>query len=309
MRLREQFPTLLTLHTGHFQSIFDWAISWKRVFFVAESSKAYKPQSKVGIVAGWGLQTRQHCYTDAFGPSIHIPCAREAYFAKKIFKGCSKSPTPSKRNALCLSFEKNEKKIQKYDVIKILYKSKKNGKSSATKCFIERADHGWCGSCDKNAKEQTAGFCDHISGYGDSPENDRPARVKPGRGWGFCNVNCENKNHGKRADYLQETLQTVLDEKTCKIFDTDVLLYNPKSEICAGKKNKWPEVQVYEMKSPTKFEFVKNQTSRLGEKRKKAKKLPFYIGGSDSCNGDSGGPLFQIRSKFYLLEANVKNVM
>ena len=105
---------------------------------------------------------------------------------------------------------------------------------------IGRGD-SWCGVCDKSAPKWELGYCD-ISG----PPVDWSliSKVKHQSNWGFCDKKlCNIKDSS--SYFLKETQLTVLPSKECAFFNTSVLSYDPKGELCAGKIIDYPKVPIY----------------------------------------------------------------
>ena len=85
------------------------------------------------------------------------------------------------------------------------------------------------------------GFCP----YGRPPPPDRSliTRVKRAKHWGFCSDLCSIPSN--RANVLQETQLTVLNEQDCAGFNSSVLSYRQDGELCAGNKKPYPMMKVY----------------------------------------------------------------
>ena len=88
---------------------------------------------------------------------------------------------------------------------------------------------GWCGTCDRDAKENgkmdsdgflylticpEPGYCGSSAGR-ESDIMDEFARVNATHGWGLCTWDCGRGTHS--ADQLQIVDQTVLPPKDCQI--------------------------------------------------------------------------------------------
>jgi len=58
-----------------------------------------------------------------------------------------------------------------------------------------------------------------------------------------------------------------------------------------GKKNKFPQIYVYVEDSNEEYIYTSNATNLLGLYKTEFK-LDYFIGGSDVCTDDSGGPVF-----------------
>ena len=133
--------------------------------------------------------------------------------------------------------------------------------------------------------------------------------------WGFCSEICNKENDKFRASNLN-----ILQDEECTIFQggnkRKLLRFNNEFEICAGKKLPFPksmlsftrrskkrqiikkqkdEARMLQLHyRPTKYTYIRNKHKRkitMGTPRN----YPFdwILGGSDSCHGDLGGPLWR----------------
>ena len=101
--------------------------------------------------------------------------------------------------------------------------------------------NGWCGVCLKDAKtgnpESNCPYAAHAY-----PETI----VRPNKNWGFCSDLCNI--YDKFGSILQETKLDLISLKDCGILLHKGLGFNQKVEVCAGKKNKYPQMRVYALK-------------------------------------------------------------
>lgn len=174
------------------------------------------------------------------------------------------------------------------------------------------SQHGWCGTCktDDDADKGKEGYCDWTGGKnGTQSEIMRPTSKKD---WGWCSRTCNNFRGVART--LQETKLDLLTLNQCSDFDAE-MQFNRKNELCAGKKNYFPEVWKFKRNQSARkksyhFKKIGTSTNYLGQKKTK---YNFYVGGTDSCagnyhqciathnchiyhfilSGDSGGPYYQ----------------
>ena len=182
---------------------------------------------------------------------------------------CLKTRTPSAKDKTCRAFGKKNKSAYPKnpgDAVTLLEgKNKKN-------CYPFKVKHGWClveGGKDSNA-------------------------------WGGCEDFCKYKEGTKRhekvilAERLQETHLDILPMKHCKLLtDMGGYTWYGKYELCGGRKLKFRGQTTY-TKQGNNYKLKGNETNFLGLTGKKGKAYPYdyYLGGTDSCNGDSGGGLY-----------------
>lgn len=285
------------------------------------------PENKA-YVAGWGKtekdrakgSERGNCMTDDRGPSRNQKCRFPFKFMKEDdheLEECEKSAFPSDHNPKCQqfhNFHKNKFEWGETSHVKIKY----NRGNDQTLCFPPATGHGWCGVCLQSDSPGEEGYCNRFMVGNRATENrdddddideeemEKEATIaKLGKNWGYCAPECsqtaadveESKKH------LLETTQTIFNNDQCKTFfgvipTTEEL---KEHEVCAGLKLPFPKHKIYERKfvkpfnateNVYKFVFKKEEVDHL-DKPEEIVKLGFYIGYSDSCEGDSGGPLYQ----------------
>ena len=147
------------------------------------------------------------------------------------------------------------------------------------------SQHGWCGTCktDDDADKGKEGYCDWTGGRnGTQSEIMRPTSKKD---WGWCSRTCNNFRGVART--LQETKLDLLTLNQCSDFDAE-MQFNRKNELCAGKKNYFPEVWKFKRNQSARkksyhFKKIGTSTNYLGQKKTK---YNFYVGGTDSCAGN-----------------------
>jgi len=282
-------------------------------------------RGKMAYVAGWGRteKTQNNCYTDNRGPAKVKKC-RFPFFHEKDsgekYTECqmNKVSFPSNANGKCKQFRDTNPDFEweKHSFIRIKYN---NGKAT-THCYspVNLEKTGWCGVCKTGANEGEEGFCD-----GDMTRNDQENRdnddeitvVKEGSNWGYCSKECAAILSGNedQTSTLKETNLNIFTRAECARLqgvdkdDTNKLAnsHNVEIEFCAGFKQKFSKFPIYN-RSPgpikngnRKYLFTKigEQVDKSFVKKKAHKKLDFFISFSDSCFGDSGGPLYRFEDK------------
>ena len=180
-----------------------------------------------------------------------------------------KTRTPSAKDLTCRDFEK--KKKSRYpsspgEAVTIL-----DGDRKKT-CYPLKSKNGWC----------------LVEGGKDN--ND----------WGgcmdFCKYQYGTRQHEEAilAKRLQETRLDVLPIKHCKhLIKQGNYKFFTKWEICAGRKLKFRGQATY-TKQGNAYKPRGNETNYLGLTGTNGKAYPYdyYLGGTDSCSGDSGGGLY-----------------
>jgi len=222
--------------------------------------------------SGWGLQFKT-CSTDELGPSKVVKCKFPfKYKGKGGNRECIKRRTPSAKNKICKEFRKKKKDlypINPADSIRI------ETDNNSTTCYsIKGRESGWCLSVDG-------------AGAGDESK------------WGWCESWCKYKK-GTQAELdamlatrLQETKIELLPRQHCKKMVTKGgYHYMGKYQLCAGKKKKFPIVKKFK-KVGGDYQEIGTETNTMGLKETYG--YDYYIGGTDSCSGDSGGGLYTWR--------------
>jgi len=288
--------------------------------------KPTEPYGKGVYVAGWGLTEKDqvNCYTDNRGPErvrkCRFPFLHEMAGDDEEFDECQKQDKgfPSNGNKKCRQFNEANPDFdwKKNSFITIKYNRGKSSTNCYTPIGVEK--YGWCGTCVEGAKEGEEGHCPaemSVSNLHDRDEEERTVATE-GKNWGYCNKECANTHLGLAdRDHdrtLQETYLKILTKKECTILQgrdkhgsTGIAnTFNPETEYCAGLKQPFGTIQVFNRsyvkkvkgKRTYKFKKIGNKVDNKMVKRSH-RKLDFYISFSDSCNGDSGGPLFRFEGK------------
>jgi len=282
--------------------------------------KPSDPYDTKAYVAGWGNTAEDipNCMTDNRGPSRMKKC-RFPFVHKLIadeeFTECQKQPKtfPSlSMNKLCRQFKKANPDFDwtKVSFIRIKY----NKGRATTTCYTTHKlqDYGWCGTCIDGAAEGEEGYCQPKMTHSDARDRDEEERtvVTEGENWGYCDSACaSNLGYGDKTHEktLQETVVHIMTKKECVRLQgkeeggTGIRnFFNPKTEFCSGFKQPFEKFPIYN-RSPGKIVNGKRiyKFTKIGEEvnnaivKKSHRKLDFYVSFSDSCSGDSGGPLFR----------------
>jgi len=289
--------------------------------------KPTEPYGKDAYVAGWGRTEEDipNCMTDNRGPAkmkrCRFPFLHELDMDDE-FRECQKlkKSFPSTGNSKCQQFKKAKPdfKWEDHSFIRILYN---RGKKS-TDCYSDVGieEHGWCGVCKEGANEGEEGYCDKGMKASDAADRDEEERtiVKEGSKWGYCTKECERAMNGERSKEkpLQETYLEIFTKVECTRLQgedqsgtssTDIAnSFNPEIEYCAGFKQEFPKFQVFNRspgpkgkdgKRKYRFKKIDEKVYKRFITMKRHKQLDFYISFSDSCDGDSGGPLYRFEDK------------
>jgi len=221
--------------------------------------------------AGWG-RLFSSCTTNDDGPVKHLKCKSPFRYKEKLYTKCSMRSSPSRQIEECKEFRKIHKSLypaKPGDSIVIMSK-----KENITCHAYDKGKNGWCQAVD--TKDE------------DTHDN-----------WGWCEEWCKyeegTKEHANAvlASKLQETRLDVLSREDCKLLINEQKKYRVilKYEMCAGKKRKFKDLKMYE-KDGDKFKLKSTVKNYLGLDEHEPYKLDYFVSGTDSCSGDSGGPLY-----------------
>jgi len=229
--------------------------------------------------AGWG-KTKLFCLTDEHGPVKHNKCELEKIYdshykkTKYISKRCRQSPPPvSTYDELCIKLRNVSISDYPHHPSESLRIFDYDNTRKSQYCYSDkRGTMGWCKTSEKG---------------------------RGGKKWGWCDPKVCNDNHARyrRTGFLKEVQMSLLSQRDCEYFDNfnnGVMQFSTNGiELCAGKKVSFKKenIMVYTenkfMKFKNKFTLVDNFGLRS-----QGYKLDYYIGGEDTCSGDSGGPLY-----------------
>jgi len=231
------------------------------------------------FTSGWG-RVFSACVTDELGPVKGLKCKAPFHYRGNEITGCSRTRTPSAKDRDCSDFRrKNKKEYPKEagDSIKIVI-------GNATKtCFSVQSRDGWC-------KTESQGEAT----YGGTVDDSQ---------WGWCESHCKYRTGTKlrekkiMATRLQETKLDVLPMEHCRHMTTSGdYQFLGKWEMCAGKKKEFHNITTY-IKEGKKYKKTTSMRDMMGLKGPKGTEYPYnyYISGTDSCSGDSGGGLYTWR--------------
>jgi len=211
--------------------------------------------------AGWGYKS-SGCITDDHGPVPRLKC-----------KGpCKPYGTPSYKDTDCQAFFNSRK--SEYPRFQGDYLMLDTGILNTTCFSFDAGPSGWC-------KTETVRFTTI-----DKEDN-----------WGWCTPSCGiNQDYMRLAQELQETRLQVLSTAQCNyMVDRKIEKYyefKGKYEICAGLKKPFNKMKLYKREGDV-YRRAGDVLDKLGlDMDGKEYKLDFYVSGTDSCSGDSGGPAY-----------------
>nr|ALS04701.1 serine proteinase stubble [Pseudodiaptomus poplesia] len=223
-------------------------------------------------VAGWG-RLFHACTTNELGPVKNLKCQFPFTYSGQTMFDCSKSTNPDAKMEACKQFRKTNPddypSAEGQSVVLM------EGKANTTCNYNKAGNFGWCKVVMEDDK-----FDDN---------------------WGWCAEHCQYKEGTQEtlnvqlATKLQETNLQVLPMANCKyLVSKGKYEYRGIVELCAGRKKKFKTIKVYE-KSQSKYTLKGEETNYLGLNTDGKYPYDYYISGTDSCSGDSGGPMYTWR--------------
>ena len=267
----------------------------------------FKDRPKEAYVGGWGA-SQFACDTNEHGPNPHTMCKFPFNYQGQVFQRCTRMPTPSATNPICVelfkwaerSKSKRIRKLINFDMpesssFKVYYWNEELKKPAYTTCYSTKASyHGWCGTCYAGDVEPgQEGYCDKYKSGSETGSEAEMGRPGGDKDWGWCRGTCHDRQVSL-AETLQETKLDILSPRQCEDLGK-AMETNGTNELCAGKKSYFPQVlkfkRIKRLKSKSFFfKHIGSSRNYLGLGKSK---YDFYIGGTDSCQGDSGGPFYQ----------------
>jgi len=240
------------------------------------SHSSFKDQGIKVYVSGWGALSSKKCLTKpSHGPNPSTECSLPFIHAGSTMKSCSFQSTPSADNPICREFVKSKPDYWVKHKMGEVHIKDKNGRIHI--CYDDKPHDGWCGTCNKKARPGTAGSCRKRK---DGTRKKRTyTRPKGDKEWGWCQKSCSRRQADMKA-VLQEVELETLSNAQCKVMGKQMRA-NPAIELCAAART--------EIKAPEGYRMYRGRFERDQTLRRKNKQ---HWGGKDSCNGDSGGPLY-----------------
>ncbi|TRY79100.1 hypothetical protein TCAL_02836 [Tigriopus californicus] len=278
----------------------------------------HKEYNGKAIIAGYGRYKRPPCEVGPEGPHKFEFCGvgQECFkgskaFAKancsirfpyqgEVIQGCSHTPTPSASNPKCaqffqvtgLQFNKN---VDEFVLVKEAEaeveneaketKEAKEAKETTklmidTKCFrIQPGSFGWCGT---------------IHNYRNFRSQE--LHVTPETGWGFCQRSCFPKQSQSLGGVERHKMVDVISPKYCYEQMANQGPYKVLPKVLCVAFNHTFKTEFYKV---NKKDGVRDQFTALTPNNPTLQQLlgrpqNWYIRGTGSCAGDSGGPLFKV---------------
>ena len=82
----------------------------------------------------------------------------------------------------------------------------------------------------------------------------------------------------------------------------------PHWELCAGRKKKFKSERKFQKTPQGKYVFVENMRNYFGLNKDGKYRKNFYLSGTDSCRGDSGGALYHWQEQTVPLQVQDSHV-
>jgi hypothetical protein len=215
-------------------------------------------------VAGWGL-TDFDCTTNERGPVRGNKCRLPFTFKGTNYTTCSVTKSPSAEHKECRKMKRKlgheyPKKPGRYIIL--------NTGSQNVSCYaFTSGEHGWC-------------------------ETVRDGDIVNDENWGWCKAGCSAGENLLFASTLKETNLEILPQTHCKkLSNRGKYNFRGSHEMCAGKKKHFKKTKLYTLHNG-EYKVSHEVTNYMGLNDNGEYPFPYFVSGTDSCKGDSGGPAY-----------------
>lgn len=232
-------------------------------------------------IFGWGTLYEKYkekekvgCHTDGVGPAQFTACRSSFLLEGDVMEGCSNTIIPSINSDICAALYNslpNSTTVHSEVV--------SNGNTKTTCYPTETANQfGWCATCDNGTQGADCSINDE-----EYEDDESYSSMTSESGWGMCDEKCFfNSRDLLYSDFLEEVPVHVLSKQDClnrSYYTEERLRPQVDREICAIKSTH----RVTHL-----YEGDKSSFKKIGERLEK------ILGGSESCQADSGSSLYVI---------------